>query len=124
MNLVVFVWQGHHFGVEASRVAAMGQIGQLPAGTWKQIDLTSLCSASVPPAPVQHEGSYLQFRDLPDTTLLLLEHRARLLEIDAMQIWPLPVMLEHARQHPCIKALAWHEDRPILLLEPALLPIL
>lgn len=124
IHLVVFTCGGCSFGIEAARIAGMGRVDQLPVSGWKQVDLAALGSAGLPFTPLEAAECYLQFRGMHDTTVLLLERRARLIEFDAAQIWPLPAILEQAKQHRCIKALACHEDGPILLLEPALLPTL
>lgn len=124
IHLVVFVFQGQRFGVEARRVAEMGHVEQLPTTNWKQVDLTALCATRFTLKPAGAAECYLQFRGMQDATLLLLERRARLIECDAAQVWPLPTLLERAKQHPCIKAVAWYEGEPVLLLEPSLLPTL
>lgn len=34
------------------------------------------------------------------------------------QLWPLPASLQLAKQHPAIRALAWMNQRPLLILDP------
>lgn len=124
IHLVVFSFAGHHFGFEARQVVGMGHIAQLPPEGWQQVSLQAVLADAPRLTPAQ-ATFWLQLRAAGSVNrLLLLKDRAQLTELSAQQVWPLPAVLQQGRRHRCIKALAWHENRPILLLDPALLPIL
>lgn len=124
IRLVVFSFGGHRFGLEAGQVAGMGHMAQLPAERWQQVGLQAVLP-DAPPLTPAGAAFWLQLRGAGPShrLLLLLEDRAQLTELEARHVWPLPGVLQQGRRHPCIKALAWHEDCPVLLLDAALLPI-
>lgn len=117
--VVAFSCQGHWVGIEARQVAGMGSLAQWPQPGWKRADLRFL----FPEAPLNDssDGFGLALR-VHAGTVLVLERKAELVELESSQVWSLPAVLEQARRHPCIKALAWYEGRPMLVLEPDLLP--
>lgn len=39
------------------------------------------------------------------------------LQLPLEQLWPLPASLQYARRHPAIRALGWHRERPLILLD-------
>lgn len=110
-SLALVIWQagGHQFAVEASRILAlqpytsgMGcrSLHQLLAGL--DAEAPAYCLSW----QADNQTCWLATRDEP----LHLQ-----LPLDAL--WPLPHSLQHARQSPAIRALGWHQDRPVTLLD-------
>lgn len=113
--LVAFQYSGYWFAVEARHVVAMGKLQSLAAVEQKTINLSNLLSGELP--AVQTENFALQMRSQQDDLLLALDNEAQIIELNADSIWPLPPLLQQGRQHPSIKALAWHNDQLLTLLD-------
>lgn len=120
ISLVVFVCQGGLLGLEARQVAGMGQLqSSARVVDGERVDLSAVLPGLAAQEPVE-KLFFLQLRHGP---VLLLERRAWLVEMDAGHIWPLPGLLELGKRHSCIKALAWHNEQPVLLLDAKQLPL-
>lgn len=112
--LVAFQYNGYGFAVEARYVVAMGTLQNLAHEQQKYIDLSGLLATSTKLAPT---ASYaLRLRRQQDELLLALEQEAQIIELNADSIWPLPPLMQHAKQHPSIQALAWHNNQLLTLL--------
>lgn len=48
---------------------------------------------------------------------LAVSNEPQHVELPLADLWPLPALLQHARQHPAIRALAWHLGQPLILLD-------
>lgn len=114
ITLVVFQHSGYGFAVEVRYVVAMGTFEDVAHNQQKNIDLSGLFTATPEIAPTANYA--LRLRGQQNELLLALEQEAQIIELNADSIWPLPPLMQHAKQHPSIQALAWHHNQLLTLL--------
>lgn len=118
LTLVVFQCASQRFAVEARHVMAMGQLQQLMGEKIPLIELRDVLKLEQDDAvEVRAEQEFaLQLSVQGEAVVLALDAEAQLVELTASSIWPLPPLMQYAKRHPSIVALALHNDHIISVL--------
>lgn len=120
MQMVLIQVGVHSFALEAQSVLSMEPIQSADLSDIAQVDLSAIVGTQ---ATRVEPTSLLRLQIADQPAVLLLEHRARLIQIPIQQLWPLPKALDAVKQHPCIKGVAVHEQEWLVLLDARQLPI-
>lgn len=114
LSIVVWTAGSHQFALPASQVAELRPY----LADSCSIGLHQLMT-DVPATPLQF---CLGWQANGQSCNLAVNTEPRHVELPLDNLWPLPMQLQQARQHPAICALAWYQDRPLLLLDTRQLP--
>ena len=120
IQMVLIQCGTHYFALEAHSVLSMEPRQSVDFSDIARVDLTAIVGTQ--PARVE-PISVLKLQIAGQPAVLLLEHRARLIQIPIQQLWPLPKALDAVKQHPCIQGVAVHEQEWLVLLDARLVPI-
>lgn len=115
-GLPVVLWSasGQRFALEAGRVSALRPRSAVP-------DCNSL-DQLIPGLKAEPERFCLGWQTAEGQSgWLAIAEEPLHLQLPLHSLHALPAILQHARQHPSIRALAWHQEQPVLLLDPGLL---
>lgn len=115
-SLAVVVWSAGSqlFALEASRVRALQPYSPDPA----PLHLHQLL-----PGLVIEPALFCLGCQTADDQLcwLAIGSEPQHVQLSTDSIQPLPAALQHARQHPALRALAWYQNRPLTVLDGTLL---
>lgn len=114
-GLAIVLWSadGHQFALEASRVQVLRPY---------TADLDSRSLHRLIPGLAAEPPRFCMGWQLDQQPYwLAVSDEPRHLHLPADRFWPLPAALQQARQHPAIRALVWHQEHPIILLDATLL---
>lgn len=112
IELVLLSGQAHLLAIEAGQVASLRRLQPTEDTVyWRLADM-------LPGAQDAGAAQFLLELKHPEQPILLgLAHEPTQVTLTAAAFWPLPSALEQAKQVACIKALAWHADTVVTVLD-------
>lgn len=110
LELVLWYEGTLQFALETCRVDTLQSITAATASTPGMASLIPGLKAATP-------AYRLSWQVDGHTCWLALPSEPHHIQLPLAQLWPLPAALQHARRTPALRALGWHRQRPLFILD-------